>query len=139
METDAQQAEDQARAQVESIVELMEALETARECGEVLLEGYDYDEEGMMERIQENALSVEVRRSWYLPGSEDKPDQFCILLCTGGPAVRIVGDLDNYLQPSSPVRVQFQDWGTPWTEWLGITSKQREHVLAYCQMHYFGE
>jgi len=138
MKTDAQQAEDQAIAQVESIVELMEALETARESGEVLLEGYDYDEEGMQERIQENALSVEVRRSWYLPGTEDKPDQFCILLCTGGPAVRIVGDLDEHLQPDS-ARVQYQDWGTPWTEWLGITSEQRAHVLAYCCTHWFGE
>lgn len=138
MKTDTQQAADQAQAQVESIVELMEALETARECGEVLLEGYDYDEEGMQERIQENSLSVEVRRSWYSPGSEDKPDQFCILLCTGGPAVRIIGDLDNFLQPDS-ARVQYQDWGTPWTEWFNITSAQREHVITYCQSHWFGE
>ena len=138
MKTDKQQAEDQARAQVESIVTLMEALETARECGEVLLEGYDYDEEGMRERIRENALSVEVRRSWYSPGTEDKPDQFCILLCTGGPAVRIVGDLGKYCQPTS-ARVQFQDWGTPWTEWFDITSTQREHVIAYCRTHWFGE
>ena len=138
MKTDKQQAADQARAQVESIVTLMEALETARESGEVLLEGYDYDEEGMRERIQENALSVEVRRSWYSPGTEDKPDQFCILLCTGGPAVRIVGDLDEHCQPDS-ARVQYQDWGTPWTEWFDITREQREHVIAYCRTHWFGE
>ena len=138
MTTDTAQAKDQARAQVESIVELMAALETARESGEVLLEGYEYDEDGMRERIDENALSVEVRRSWYAPGTEDKPDEFCILLCTGGPAVRIIGDLNEYCQPTSAL-VQFQDWGTPWTEWFDISSEQRDAVLSYCQMHYFGE
>jgi len=138
MKTDQEQAADQARAQVECIADMMEALETARDSGAVTFEGDEYDEESMGEHIDENALSVEVRRSWYVPGTEDAPDEFCILLCTGGPAVRVIGELGTFFQPTS-ARVQYQDWGTPWTEWFDISREQRESVLAYCQRHYFGE
>lgn len=33
---------------------------------------------------------------------------------------------------------QYQDWGTPWTEYFP-TSEELEKVLVYCQLHYFGE
>ena len=51
------------------------------------------------------------------------PEEFEILLCTGGPACRIVGDLDESCQPSS-ARIEHQDWGTPWTE-LSRTRRPR--------------
>lgn len=137
--TDQEQAKDQARAQVEFIVDMMEALEKIRETGEpVMLDGYEYDEEDIRERIDLNALSVEVRGAWRVPGAESAPDKFCVLLCTGGPAVRLIGDLSEHCEPKR-VRVQYQDWGTPWIEWLDGTSEQLAHVLAYCQRHYFGE
>ena len=131
-------AESQARAQTESIVDMMEALKTAQESGSVEFEGYDYDEDKMREHIDQNALSVEVRNSWHTPGSESTPDEFSILLCTGGPAVRLIGSLSEHCEPER-VRVEFQDWGTGWAEWMGITSEQRATVLSYCQLHYFGE
>ncbi len=90
------------------------------------------------ERIEEGPLSVQVRSGWYSPGmsSDDaKPEEFEILLSTGGPALRIVGDLDEYGQPSRP-RLQYQDWGTSWTEHFDV---DRDKLLAYCACFYFGE
>jgi hypothetical protein len=63
------------------------------------------------------------------------PAEFCILLCTGGPAVRIVGDL-NRGEPSNP-RVEHQDWGTPWTEFFP-TNDQREALQVYVSLFYYG-
>jgi hypothetical protein len=53
------------------------------------------------ERIEEDPLSVEVRSDWTTPGEEMTPAEFCILLGTGGPATRIVGELDEHGEPSS--------------------------------------
>ena len=50
--------------------------------------------------------------------------------------MRIVGDL-NRGQPDRP-RVQYQDWGTPWTEYLP-TREQRDALQTYCECFYFGE
>ena len=74
------------------------------------------------------------------PGDEDgaKAEEFEILLCTGGPACRIIGDLDQHGQPDRP-RLQYQDWGTPWTELVSISSDEREALQTYCQQFYFGE
>lgn len=100
---------------------------------------FEWDEDDARQTIEEDALSVQVRSGWYQPGSDDtNPQEFEILLCTGGPAVRIIGDLDRCLQPDSP-RIQHQDWGTPWTELVDITSEEREALLTYCQQFYFGE
>lgn len=91
------------------------------------------------ERIEEDALSVEVRSDWHRPGDTCEPAEFCILLCTGGPAVRIVGDLDRG-QPSRP-RLQYQDWFTPWTD-LILTADDGiddDALQAYCECFYFGE
>ena len=98
--------------------------------------GYAY-QESVMQAIQEDPLSVEVRSDWYTPGEGDNsPSEFCILLCTGGPAVRIIGDLDHTGEPARP-RLQYQDWGTPWIEL--INGVDRNALLTYCQQFYFGE
>jgi hypothetical protein len=60
-------------------------------------------------------LSVLVRSDWHAPGSEFTPVQFELLLSTGGPAVRIIGDLDHHTEPYRP-QLQYQDWGIPWTD-----------------------
>jgi hypothetical protein len=71
------------------------------------------DEDDARQRISEDPLSVEVRSDWTTPGEELEAAEFCILLCTGGPAVRIVGELNR----GEPCRawLEYQDWGTPWT------------------------
>lgn len=48
-----------------------------------------------------------------------------VLLSTGGPALRIIGGLDEYGQPNEP-RLQWQDWGTPWTDHHISEESERE-------------
>lgn len=102
------------------------------------LDGFKFDEEAARERIQEDALSVEVRKGWYTPGDEPKrPTDFTILLCTGGPAVRLIGELNEHGEPDS-VRMEHQDWGTPWQELITNTADTGA-MLAYACQFYFGE
>ncbi len=91
------------------------------------------------QRIQEDPLSVEVRSGWYEPGSSDSdraPEEFRILLGTGGPAMRIIGELDRG-EPTR-ARIQAQDWFTPWTDYLGGAISGKD-LLTYCRCFYFGE
>lgn len=128
-----------AQCNLDSLVEMVDALRRARriEDGE---EEAPTDEEVLsfedaLQRIQEDPLSIEVRSGWYTPGSTPEPEEFKILLGTGGPAVRIVGELDNYDQPSSAT-LQVQDWFTPWVS-VVCTTEEREKLLEYAQQFYF--
>lgn len=67
------------------------------------------DEDDARQRIQEDALSVEVRSGWGAPGDEMTAEEFRIVLCTGGPHVEIIGDLNQYGEPAS-VRILYRDW-----------------------------
>jgi len=123
-------AEQQAQAQLDSIVQMMAALRTAR-C--------DKEREAVRTSIEEDPLSVEVRGDWHAPGGERaKPSEFMILLCTGGPAVRIRGGLDRYSEPEEP-RIEYQDWFMPWRQLLGLTDKEHDALLDYCRQFYFGD
>lgn len=99
------------------------------------LAGECNDEEQARERIQEDALSVEVRSGWASIGETLTPEQFCILLVTGGPAVRIRGEFDGHQEPQR-AWLEVQDWGTPWTQYFGA---KQDTLLAYAQCFYFGE
>ena len=143
-----ERAIDQARAQLSSITDMVERLEHARDCTEDdCKRTCDYggnseeyhDEEKARQAIEEDALSVEVRASWHSPGDPEgqKPDEFMILLCTGGPAVRIIGGLSEHGEADS-VRLEYQDWFTPW-ETCPITSDQTEILLTFAGCFYFGE
>lgn len=99
--------------------------------------GFGWSEDEARERIQEDALSVEVRSGWTIPGRPMQPEEYMILLCTGGPACRIVGDLSEHNEPES-ARIEHQDWFTPWTEYR-LTSEEEEDVLTYARQFYFGE
>ncbi len=88
------------------------------------------------QRIQEDALEVTQRDGWYPAGhSPSGTEEFCILLSTGGPATRIMGELRD----GEPHRawLQVQDWGTPWTDYHedGLSAV----LLAYARCFYFGE
>jgi hypothetical protein len=94
---------------------------------------------GASNEIAETPLSVEVRSGWYTAGASDAdrtPAEYCILLSTGGPATRIVGDLEDG-QPTT-ARFEYQDWFKPWTE-ARLDEAQRATVLEYAQQFYFGE
>jgi hypothetical protein len=86
------------------------------------------------QRIHEDPLSIELAGTWTL-GETPKADRALILLGTGGPATRIVCELDDNLEPHR-AWIQAQDWGTPWTDYIGGES---ERLLTYCRCFYFGE
>jgi hypothetical protein len=71
--------------------------------------------DAIREYARDLPLSVLVRSDWHAPGSEFEPAQFELLLTTGGPAVRVLGELDSYREPYRP-QLQYQDWGIPWTD-----------------------
>lgn len=106
-------------------IELSDLEEAAGDCE---------SEDDARQRIEEDALSVEVRSDWCAPGEEMTAGEFRILLCTGGPHVELVGDLDDNRQPSR-VRVIYKDWGES-GELFGF---DRDAVLRYCSVFYFGE
>ena len=150
MATETDNARNQAKAQLESIQEMLERLHHAQECsnrgcGEHNAD-YDadayHDEEAAREAVQEDALSVVVRSGWTSPGDPLETAEYLILLCTGGPAVRIVGELWDGDSPDS-AHLQYQDWGTPWTEYI-LDSYGYRTLLDYAvellgiQEFYFG-
>ena len=159
-QTDTERAESQARSQLESIIEMVKRLEHCQNCdGEdceltdkEIIEGNLYcytegqevteedrenyhDEDKSREVINEDPLSVQVRSGWANSPEEMEAEEYEILLCTGGPACRIVGDLDRG-EPDR-ARIEYQDWFTPWIELVDITSKEREALLTYSRQFYF--
>lgn len=131
---DAQRAKEQGQAQFESIKEMVEALQAADESDN------EDAREQTRQTIEEDPLSVEVRSGWHSPGSSEagKPEEFRILLCWGGPAVQIIGELDDCNQPCK-AKLQYQDWFIGWTDYNELDSKEDEILLEYCQQFYFGD
>jgi hypothetical protein len=86
------------------------------------------------QRITEDPLSLEFRSGWVTNRDEMEPEEFCLLLSTGGPAVRIVGEIRDG-QAHNP-RLEAQDWFTQWTEYRGYETSVLE---TYCNCFYFGE
>ena len=123
-------AKQEAQTQLDSIVQMIAALRIARS---------DEEREAARTSIEEDPLSIEVRGDWHAPGGEGgKPSEFMILLCTGGPAVRIRGELDCHTEAENP-RIEYQDWFMPWRELLGVTDEENDALLEYCRQFYFGD
>jgi len=93
------------------------------------------DEDEARQVIQEDPLEVQVRSDWTNPGEPLEAGEFMILLCTGGPAVRIVGELNRLGRPRR-AWLEYQDWGTPWAQWFGASS---DTLCEYAANFYFGE
>lgn len=64
----------------------------------------------------------------------DGTKTFMILLGTGGPAMRIIGELDEHSEPIT-AKYQYQDWFTEWTTAEG--SENNKIVLQYARQFYF--
>ena len=101
------------------------------------------DQEEKLEEIREtilnSALSVEFRNGWYsdlyhLKGVTE-PIEFKILLSWGGPSLRIIGEIEENFAVNP--KLQFQDWGTPWTD-FETTEHQQKALNWFCNCFYFG-
>lgn len=68
--------------------------------------------ESIEEEARESIVSIEARSGWELPGRPLVATEGCITLSTGGPAVRIVGEIDC-MELSYP-RLEHQDSFTHW-------------------------
>lgn len=141
-----EEAKQYAAACIGNIREMLEKLEHARDCDGEEIDGEPcehlndeewHDEDSAQQAIDDDPLSIQVRGDWYAPGGDiPKPSEFEILLTTGGPAARIIGDLNDG-QPDR-ARFEYQDWFKPWTEVM-VDSADRHVILKYAQRFYFGE
>lgn len=173
-------ARQNAQSWLESIREMVSRLEHAQSnCAALYIRGpiqdgdcehlnpewsnddfFEYHDADKAEQaIHESILDLTLSGDWH-PGETPEASRYTILLSTGGPALRIVGDLDIYGEPSN-ARLEMQDWGTPWTEytpaypgtpdartaftnaaadrWLEDMSKFRETLLTFARCFYFGD
>ena len=90
-------------------------IEERGELAELEEQAGDYESQEDAERaMYENPLDISFRSGWTGAHDNMTPEEFQILLCTGGPAVRIVGELGNHGEPCR-AWLEYQDWGTPWT------------------------
>ena len=119
-----------------------EARELSREDRRYLMQHtswrQDPDCDALREALEDEArewpLSLEFRAdSWQLSPTSCEPDQFRILLCTGGPAVQIVGDLTVSGYPADP-ELQGQDWFTPWQ----AVDCDSDALQWFCELFVFG-
>jgi hypothetical protein len=130
---DMQSARENAKGWLASIEEMLAEFDAAKAKDRETNDMRDYER---VEQIHESVLSVMVRDGWRQPGqtaNEDEPDEYEILLSTGGPALRIWGKLDRFCAPSS-AEMQMQDWGTPWTRYPAPEAT----LLAFAQCFWFG-
>jgi hypothetical protein len=98
---------------------------------------YDREREEAEQTIHESVLSVMVRDGWRIPGTMDgthEPEEYEILLTTGGPALRIIGQLGQCSEPET-AEMQYQDWGTPWTRYPSPSAD----LIKFAQCFYFGD
>jgi hypothetical protein len=136
-------AEENANGWADTIVEMYQAYQALDSGDEETAEvdGEEFtDSDEVRVRAQESVLEVQVRGSWHAPGETDgdQETEYYILLSTGGPALRLYGDL-NSGQPSGRPRMQHQDWGTPWTDIEPESDEWSDAVDWFVNCFYFGE
>lgn len=136
--TDASHAISNARAWLDEIREGMAALRALEDGAEMAaFDGDEYeDADDLRSRLEERPLSLQVRSGWYHPGAEvPAPSEYEILLTTGGPGLRIMGELTTYGEPDGGA-LQYQDWGIRWTDY-DLTAGEHADLTAFAQLFYF--
>ena len=97
-----------------------------------------HDPDALREALQDYALSVRVRGGWHTSGDDrGAPVEYEILLTTGGPALRIRGDLGELGNPTS-ARLEYQDCGTPWAA-IAMSSDEADALLKFASLFYLGD
>ena len=93
--------------------------------------------ESIVDELREQPASIQVRSGWHDSPSNFQPEEFKIQLSGGGPATRIIGELDNDGAIWS-VKAQHQHWGIPWTD-LFLDDQQTIAVTWFASLFYYGE
>ena len=141
-------ARQNAQNWYDSIVEMVEALAQAdANCDDIA-------QDSARDAITESVLWVEVRSDWHDVAVVEraKPDEYRILLTTGGSALQITGALSEHGEPET-AELQMKDWGVPWLEWepllfnptmsrderIAARNGYRETLLTFARCFYFGE
>jgi len=121
----SKEAQDCAQRELESIVELMERYEKAGD-----------DDDALLREIWDTPLEVGFRATgWtsfdrtYANGLE--PDEYRIVLVTGGPAVQITGDYEAGRGVVN-ARIQHQNWFEPWADLDG--SKDNDALYQFATL-----
>lgn len=78
----------------------------SEELAELEEQAGEYEsEDEARDAIYGTPLSIEVRSGWHAVGEDaGDPEEFRVVLCTGGPRVELTGDIGG------TVRVVFKDW-----------------------------
>lgn len=133
----AKTSDDEARA----LNSALDTLSAIKEMVEALAKAEEDDDDEAREKaeqiIHEDPLSLQIRSGWYQPGQQPEPEEYELLLATGGPAVRIVGTLGEHNEPAT-ARLQFQDWFIPWKN-VSTSSEDDDVLLRYASCFYYGE
>ena len=129
----------EARAQLASILEMVAVLDRLRQISAgISPTRFDTNEEEARTAIEQDPLSVLVRSDFHDVGIDTwNGGEAEILLSTGGPACRIIVQLDEHHEPES-VRMEYQDRGTPWTEYR-LTTQEHDSALEYSRCFFYGE
>lgn len=132
-------AEDGAKYWARSILAKYEAWKLASDTDEpVEIDGEKLSYDDIVDRIHQEPLSMQVRDGWRRPDCKsDGPEEFELLLGTGGPAHRIVGELDDGCEPAK-AWLEFQDWFEPWQRYFA-TDEEAEAILWYAGVFWYGE
>ena len=124
------QAHEQAKVNLKIIVEFIQRLRAAQDAGD------EAAEDAARTEIEDLPLEVTVRSGWQRPGEAMEPEEYQILLCTGGPAVRITGALDRWGEPATAA-LEYADWGTPWTDYPA-NDEEAQALLEFARQFYYG-
>lgn len=106
--------------ELDNMDELKELQETAGEYT---------SQDDALEAIQDHPLSIEYRSGWTTSYDDLTPEEFRVVLCTGGPHVEILGEFDHSGSVDR-VRVIYKDWGTSGE----LFDFDRAVVITYCDL-----
>jgi hypothetical protein len=124
----------------DSIREALAALAVLQTDGAdpVEYDGETFDDaDSLREHLEQWPLSVEVRSDWRSIGDDnDNPTEYRILLATGGPAVQVIGELNEHGEPET-ARIQGQDWFTPWETYAASDPETLDTLLDFARLFYF--
>lgn len=104
------------------------------------VDGQNWDEADRIRELAiQGALEISVRNDWHAPGFNmvEKPTEYFVLLSTGGPAIRLIGTLNEYCEPETS-RLEYQNWGIPWTEFI-VFDDDAKALVEYASFFWFGE